>query len=135
VQPRLERSLSIPGIEWTLVSVGHLSLNRYWGDTERRRSTLCTSTLITRGEERLLVDPSVPPEEAPRQLDEAAGLRPDSVTAVFLTHFHADHRFGLEAFPDVPWYMAEAEVRHWLDQVPDSAGERRLLERIRPAPA
>jgi len=118
---------------WLTLTIGHLSANKYWGEAERRRGPLCTSTLIKCPEGLVLVDPPVPPAEVPRLLIEQAGIAASDVDVVFLTHFHGDHRFGLEAFPGADWLMAEPEI----DFARAAAGpeEAELLARIRPAGA
>ena len=124
-------------IRWAVLTIGHLSRNRFWGedDSRGRRGPLCTSVLIRSGEAVILVDPSLPPADMPGLLDRRAGLTPDAVTHVFLTHFHGDHRFGLEAFPDVPWLMPDAEIALVRENSASGSAESDLLERITPVAA
>jgi glyoxylase-like metal-dependent hydrolase (beta-lactamase superfamily II) len=55
----------------------------------------------------------------------AAGLKPTDITAVFLSHAHADHIGGLldgsgkPAFPNAPVYTTETESSFWLSSSPD----------------
>jgi len=97
---------------WDVVTIGNLSRNRYWGESDAVavRAALCTSTLV-RGEGfRLLVDPPLAePAQMARELDRRTGLKPDAVTHVFLTHEHGDHLAGLENFPEAVW-LAGARV-------------------------
>ncbi len=118
---------------WLTLTIGHLSANKYWGESERRRGPLCTSTLIKTPAGLVLVDPPVPTAEMPKLLMDQAGIAASDVSVVFLTHFHGDHHFGLEAFSDADWLMSQAEI----DFVRASARpeEARLLDRIRPAGA
>jgi glyoxylase-like metal-dependent hydrolase (beta-lactamase superfamily II) len=118
-------------LSWLILTIGHLSMNRFWGETERRRGPLCTSTLIRTPEGLLLVDPSLHPPQMPALLMDQAGVSIEDVRHVFLTHFHGDHRFGLEAFPDAQWWMAQPEIDYWRGRA--SADEQRLLDRLRPA--
>jgi glyoxylase-like metal-dependent hydrolase (beta-lactamase superfamily II) len=52
----------------------------------------------------------------------AAGISPDQIKAVLLTHFHGDHVGGLidqdgkAAFPEAIVYAATAEDSYWLDR-------------------
>ena len=46
------------------------------------------------------------PELLESQLFACTGLRPADVDAVFVTHWHGDHRLGLLLFEDKPWLMA-----------------------------
>ncbi len=132
-----DKTRSAEAITWAVLTIGHLSRNRFWGedDSRGRRGPLCTSVLIRTGEAVILVDPSLPPAEMPGLLDRRAGLTPDAVTHVFLTHFHGDHRFGLEAFPDARWLMPDAEITLVRENSAAGSAERNLLERITPVAA
>jgi glyoxylase-like metal-dependent hydrolase (beta-lactamase superfamily II) len=94
-----------------IITIGNLSRNRYWDESEetRVRPTLCTCTLI-RGEGfRLLVDPSCPePERMAAELDRRSGLKLSDIDAVFLTHEHGDHYWGLAHFPGAERWAAPA---------------------------
>lgn len=116
--------------------------------------------VIDTGAARLLVDVGSGNRFQPsagRLLDnlEAAGIAPDSITHVVLTHAHPDHLWGMRddfgddlRFPDAEVAMSAVEFDWWLDeerlqQVPEAlqgfvvgarnalapiAGEVRLLE-------
>jgi glyoxylase-like metal-dependent hydrolase (beta-lactamase superfamily II) len=101
--------------------IGHLSRNKFWGEPDDRacREALCTSTLIRSGGRTVLVDPGCPPQEMAPVLDRRAGLAVADVDAVFLTHFHADHRVGIAAFEDVDWYLSEFEDVDWYLSEPE----------------
>ncbi|MDP9351908.1 MAG: MBL fold metallo-hydrolase [Chloroflexota bacterium] len=122
------------GICWDVLTIGHLSRNRYWGESDDRayREPLCTSTLIRTGEHTIVVDPGLPPEQMVRVLDRRAGITPEVVDLVFLTHFHGDHRVGLAAFPDAQWFMAPAEIEQWRHDLTTDSIDRELLDRVRP---
>jgi glyoxylase-like metal-dependent hydrolase (beta-lactamase superfamily II) len=117
-------------LSWLLLTIGHLSMNRFWGESERRREPLCTSALIRTPGGLLIVDPPLAPPEMPRLLDDKAGVTVDDVRHVFLTHFHGDHRAGLDAFRGAEWWMAGREIGYWRGRAGE---ERRLLDRVRPA--
>jgi glyoxylase-like metal-dependent hydrolase (beta-lactamase superfamily II) len=94
---------------WDIITIGNLSRNRYWGESDERplRPGICTSTLVRGRDFCLLVDPSI--EDRDRmlsELDRRTGLKPDAVDAVFVTHDHGDHHFGLRHFPGAQWYAA-----------------------------
>lgn len=94
---------------WDVITIGNLSRNRYWGesDEEGLREAWCTSTLVTGEGFRLVVDPALKdPEAMAQELDRRAGLKPEAITAVFVTHHHGDHHWGLEAFPQAEWWAA-----------------------------
>ena len=109
-------------VQFTIVNIGTLSANKFWGETERVHPVSATCTLLEAEGRRLLVDPSPHPEALAQQLFDHAGLRPEAVDAVFCTHWHGDHRFGLELFPDRPWLMAAAGLEEWRAQSPQDAG-------------
>ncbi len=95
-----------------VITIGNLSRNRYWGesDEEGLRDAWCTSTLVTGDGFRLLVDPALKdPEAMARELDRRVGLKLQAISAIFVTHHHDDHHWGLEAFPRAQWW-ARREV-------------------------
>lgn len=99
---------------WDIITIGNISRNRYWGESDDKayRSGICTCTLVTlRDGTRLLVDPSLKEAEAmAAELDRRTGVKLSEVTAVFLTHEHGDHHFGLKHFPDARWLAAPPVV-------------------------
>lgn len=117
-------------IAWTILTVGHISVNAFWGETERVRAPLCTTTLIHTADGLVLVDPSIEPSRMPELLHDQAGVRPEDVAAVFVTHCHGDHWVGLEAFPNARWLMGAPEIDYWGGRADDRG--RALLERIEP---
>jgi len=125
-------------VKFAVINIGTLSMNKFWGETERVRSATATCTLLEVGDQRLLVDPSPYPEQLEPMLFARTGLRPEAIDALFLTHWHGDHRFGLDLFPHASWWMAEAGLKKWRESSPqDSAwierfvpAERRLPEGI-----
>jgi glyoxylase-like metal-dependent hydrolase (beta-lactamase superfamily II) len=96
---------------WDIITIGNLSRNRYWGESDERahRPAICTCTLITGDGFRLLVDPSLPEaERMAAELDRRAGLQLADIDTVFITHEHGDHHFGLRHFPQARWLAAPA---------------------------
>jgi glyoxylase-like metal-dependent hydrolase (beta-lactamase superfamily II) len=92
---------------WDVITIGNLSRNRYWGEADAKgvRAAICTTTLITGENFRLLVDPSLADaEQMSKELDRRTGLKPADVAAVFVTHEHGDHWAGLAHFPDAKWF-------------------------------
>jgi glyoxylase-like metal-dependent hydrolase (beta-lactamase superfamily II) len=91
---------------WDIVTIGNLSRNRYWGESDSKalRSAICTCTLIQGEGFRLLVDPSLGnAEEMAKELDRRCGLKLRDVDTVFITHEHGDHWYGLPHFPKARW--------------------------------
>ncbi len=94
---------------WNIVTIGNLSRNRYWGESDAApvRPALCTCTCVTSGHSRLLVDPSVADSRNMAvELARRTGMQPADITTVFITHAHTDHHAGLSAFPDAEWLAA-----------------------------
>ncbi len=117
-------------VDFTIVNIGTLSMNKYWGETQRLRETTATCTLLRTQDFNLLVDPSPYPQDLERMLFANTGLKPDAIDMVFVTHFHGDHRFGLDLFPNAAWLMARAGLDEWLMASP---GEAELSRRVNPA--
>jgi len=121
---------------WDVITIGNLSRNRYWGETgEPVRGGWCTCTLITGEGFRLLVDPSLrDPAAMAAELDRRTGLKPEAVDAVFITHHHGDHHWGIEAFQSARWLAAPPVAQlvnretHYSRPVEPTA--RRLLNEI-----
>lgn len=113
-----------------IINIGTLSMNKFWGETERVHPVSATCTLLEVGEERLLVDPSPHPPELRQLLHDRAGLQPEDIDQVFVTHFHGDHRFGVELFAGIPWLMAAAGLQEWREAKPAEAD---LIGRFLPA--
>ena len=124
----------MPDARWHILTIGHLSRNKFWGESDDRphRVPLCTSTLIQHDGRTIVVDPGCPPNEMVRVLDGRTGLQPSAVDMVFLTHFHGDHHVGITAFPQARWCMAAPEIQAWTAQVAPDSPEQRLLTRLEP---
>ena len=70
----------------------------------------------------------------------AAGLRPEEIGTILVSHFHPDHIFGLMAkdtnapiFPQAEILVPEVEIGYWTDPATVAAlpeGSRGLAERI-----
>lgn len=108
-------------VRFTVVNIGSLSMNKFWGETEPVRSGTATCTLLQAGDVRLLVDPSPGPELLEPKLFACTGQRPADVDMVFLTHWHGDHRYGLGLFEGKPWLMAEQALAEWQERRPEDA--------------
>lgn len=94
---------------WDLITIGNLSRNRFWGESDANgvRSAICTCTVVQGEGFSLIVDPSLSKaDEMARELDRRTGLKPRDITAAFVTHEHGDHWFGLAHFPEARWFAA-----------------------------
>jgi glyoxylase-like metal-dependent hydrolase (beta-lactamase superfamily II) len=117
-------------VSFTIVHMGTLSMNKFWGETERLRSPSATCTLLQCEGTRLLVDPSPEPAALEPMLFARTGLRPAAIDAVFLTHWHGDHRYGLLSLEDATWWMAADGLAEWQRRQP---GDAALWERFQAA--
>lgn len=119
-------------IRWEIITVGHLSRNRFWDEDEGQpyREVLCTSTLIRTGTHNIVVDPSQPPEVFAQSLFDASGLKPNDIDLVYLTHKHPDHYVGLALFEGVQVYMAAGDLESVL-----ASGDETLRARLAPVRA
>lgn len=121
-------------IEWDVLTIGHLSRNKYWGESDDQsyRAPRCTSTLLRTDGQTIVVDPALAPDEMVDVLDQRAGIPAGAVDIVYLTHFHGDHRTGLNAFPDATWYMGAEEIDFWKHELTPASEDRVLLNRVEP---
>jgi glyoxylase-like metal-dependent hydrolase (beta-lactamase superfamily II) len=97
---------------WDVVTIGNLSRNRYWGESDERalHSVICSCTVISGKDFHIIVDPSLSDEAAmTAELKRRTGLTPDNINMVFITHKHGDHLAGLKHFPKSRW-IAGTEV-------------------------
>ena len=91
---------------WDVVTIGNLSRNRYWGESDERalHSVICSCTVISGNDFHIIVDPSLSDEAAmTAELKRRTGLTPDNINVVFIIHQHGDHIAGLKHFPKSRW--------------------------------
>jgi glyoxylase-like metal-dependent hydrolase (beta-lactamase superfamily II) len=126
-----------PVKRWDVITIGNLSRNFYWGESDAHsfRGVICTCTLIQGEGFRLLIDPSIADvKQMIIELDRRTGLKPGDITAVFVTHEHGDHWAGIRAFTDAKWYAsaAVAEVLKRTSKLPRDfeAAPGRLFDAI-----
>lgn len=93
-------------IHWDIITIGNLSRNRYWGESDERaiRSAICTCSVISGEDFHVIIDPSLDDEKAMgTELNRRTGLTPDKIDVVFITHQHGDHIAGLKHFMKSRW--------------------------------
>src|SRR5260221_2061691 len=113
-------------IRFDIISIGTLSRNRLWGETEAVRTAHATCTLIRSGKQTLLVDPGLPAPAMAARLFERTGLRPEQINTVFLTNFRPAHRAGLALFAKAKILIHELEqqaTREHLERMFNEAPE------------
>ena len=136
-------------VEYCIISIGTLSCNRLWGESTAVRTAHATTTFVTDGKRRILVDPSLPAPALAARLNERTGKTLDDVTDVFCTTLRPVHRRCIAALPHAAWWVHEAELsgqRAYLGGLLESAqrlsaeearlveADLKLLERFKPAP-
>lgn len=103
---KLKGKLNSAITHWDIVTIGNLSRNRYWGESEERalHPVICTTTIITVDGFHVLVDPSLKDESAmAEELKRRTGLALNDIDVVFVTHEHGDHHVGMPNFPNAKW--------------------------------
>ena len=103
-----------------IISIGTLSRNRLWNETEPVRTPHATTTLVRSGKRAILVDPGLPAPILAARLYERTGMRVDQIDTIFLTNFRPSHRGGLMAFAEAKIYLHDAEVesaRHRIEHL------------------
>ncbi len=96
--------------EFCIISIGTLSTNTLWNEQSEKRTGHGTTTLVSVGNEHLIVNPSLPPSALLARLSERTSIQPEQITRVFLTSFDVEQRRGISAFPDAVWLMYETEL-------------------------
>jgi glyoxylase-like metal-dependent hydrolase (beta-lactamase superfamily II) len=137
-------------IRFDIISIGTLSRNRLWNESQPVRTAHATTTLIRAGKRNILVDPGLPAVAIGARLFERTGLRSEQIDTVFLTNFRPAHRAGLSLFGEAKIYMHELEqqsvretIARQLAELPDEdddedrirlSSELELLDRCTAAP-
>jgi glyoxylase-like metal-dependent hydrolase (beta-lactamase superfamily II) len=108
-------------MDYRIISIGALSAHPLWnekpvaggagaaGSSGGVRTGHTTTTLITSGDRRILVDPGLPGQMLAARLGERANLKPSDITDVFLTSFHPETHRGLAAFDKARWLISAEE--------------------------
>jgi len=124
----------MPQIRFDIISIGTLSRNRIWGESQAVRTAHSTCTLIRSGKRAILVDPGLPPAAIGARLNERTGLRPDQIDTVFLTNFRPAHRAGISLFTKAKLLINEPEqqatrqhLERLIEEAPEEDIDRKLL--------
>lgn len=95
--------------DYRVISIGTLPAHPLWDEGAPVRTGHATTTLITAGEAKIIVDPALPPQALAARLSERSNLRHDQITHVFITTFTQDHYRGLAIFEGARWFVHEPE--------------------------
>jgi glyoxylase-like metal-dependent hydrolase (beta-lactamase superfamily II) len=134
-------------IRFDVVSIGTLSRNRLWNETQPLRTPHATTTLIRSDNRKIIVDPGLPASAIGARLHERSGLGPEQIDTIFLTNFRPSHRMGLAAFTrakvvihEIELQSARQHIERLLAQTPPDdidrqqlLGDLELLETFVPA--
>jgi glyoxylase-like metal-dependent hydrolase (beta-lactamase superfamily II) len=125
----------MPSTRLDIISIGTLSRNRLWNESEATRTPHATTTLIRAGKRHVLVDPGLPPPALAARLYERTGLKPAAIDTIFLTNSRPAHRAGLSLFSGAKVLIhereresARAQLQQLIDQAPDEDIDRAHLQ-------
>ena len=96
-------------VQFSVISIGAMERNALWNERESVRTGHATTTLITAGDRRILVDPGLPGPALQARLAERVNLEPGAITDVFLTSFKPETTRAIELFSNATWWISEAE--------------------------
>jgi glyoxylase-like metal-dependent hydrolase (beta-lactamase superfamily II) len=113
----------------TVLLAGYLGYDKYhpeWG----QRTACSTVTLVRAGGQTILVDTGLDDDRLLAGLA-AAGVAPEAVDTVVLTHTHGDHYRSVHLLPNARLLASGPEVVAWRGR---GAPDKALLERLIPTP-
>ena len=99
-------------LQWRVLTIGHLSRNKYWGesDTAQYHSVVATTVLVQADGINILVDPTLPIKQTEELLRLHSGLGREDIDIVFATHYHGDHRVDAADYMNAKLYMSAASL-------------------------
>ena len=110
-------------MRFDIISIGTLSRNILWNESQPVRTPHATTTLVRAGKRNILVDPGLPAAALGARLFERTGLRPEQIDTVFLTNFRPAHRAGLALFTRAKVYLHELERDFVRQSIGQTLGE------------
>ena len=118
-------------VEYSVISIGTLSHNMLWNEPRAVRTTHATTTLVTDGDRRILIDPSLPGKVLETRLFERTGHGIDSITDVFCTTLRPDSRRALnETLGEANWWASQRELEWYTRQLEDLRESAERLENL-----
>lgn len=121
---------------WHLITSGHLTRNKFWGEDEGKmyHPVISTTTVIQTGNYNILVDPSMNADQMKMELYSRCGLRAEEIDLIYSTHKHYDHWMGVDGFPNAEFYMASEDLDYLhkhMDYIPNDRVD--ILKKAKPA--
>jgi glyoxylase-like metal-dependent hydrolase (beta-lactamase superfamily II) len=110
-----------------VLAAGYLSYDKYHPDQGQRAAT-STATLIQVAGRAIVVDPGMDDARLLAGLA-AAGVSPESVDAVFVTHTHGDHYRSVHLLPNASILVSGPEQNAWRSR---GSPDKELLARLVP---
>ena len=117
-----------------VLAIGTLARNRYWDEETDVREEFATTSLVRSGDAVIVVDPGWPAEVLEAVLFYRAGLRPEAVTHVFLTHLDPAHVRGIAAFAEARWMAYAEELVYARSELVDDPEVAAIVSRLTEAP-
>jgi glyoxylase-like metal-dependent hydrolase (beta-lactamase superfamily II) len=109
--------------EFRIISIGTLAAHPLWNEKGDTRTAHATTTLISVGDLRMLVNPALPAQALIARMSERTPVRPKEITHIFITAFDQDHRRALRGFEHATWLMHEPEREAALSGLNVTRGE------------
>ena len=129
-----------------VISIGTLSRNLLWKESEPVRTPHATCTLVRTGKRNIIVDPGLPGAVLAARLFERSGLRAEEIDTIFITNARPAHRGGASVFTHAKKFIHENELQYvrqnlqrLLDEADDAAdrktieAEMEMVESFKPA--
>lgn len=117
-----------------VLSIGTLSKNRFWDEKAPVRQEMATCTLVRCDDIKLVVDPGWPPEVLQAVLYYRAGLTPQDVTHVFVTHIDPAHVVGIALFSKARWMAHQEEIVYAKAEMTEDETMAAIIKKLRKAP-
>jgi len=117
-----------------VIAIGSMAQNAYWNEKTPVRKEYATTVLVRSEAMALVVDPGWPAEVVRSALYYRAGLAPEAVTHVLLTHFDPSHYAGIGLFPKAVGWMYDEEIRYAEAELAADGPGRPVLARLRAVP-
>ncbi|MBI3974412.1 MAG: MBL fold metallo-hydrolase [Chloroflexi bacterium] len=111
----------------TVLVTGYLSYDKYhpeWG----QRAACSTVTLVQVAGRKIVVDPGMDDDALLTGLEEA-GVGPDAIDTVVLTHTHGDHYRSVHLLPSARLLASGPETVAWRSR---GSPDKELLDRLAP---